>query len=360
MTDNVLYLRYVNTPTMKEVYEASNPEEELTESDGDVQELADEYDGKTDGEVAGKEAYYQLMQRHLQHVTPDVDGNEGIWASIKNGLSILIENIKKFFKWLFSFFTSKKRATDQATEKLTKLVKEVGVKEGDVAYPKDYPIIWNAAGKPGNDINWLNTKIGEVGKAINEVGKGYTKCLKEYVQKVNGLSISNGQLSHGEADFKKAETEFVTNLEKVIKTGVFVGGVTLSINPKGRLVAKATSGITKAVPGLKYKATTSGVNSALAAITHTNEDFGGFTTELTSLENVMIATLNKAMEVAKQLELDNPLASKKITDNVKHIVNTALANIKTLETIFFKSINAALSVANVAVDKPSNKEGKAK
>lgn len=358
MSDTVLNLRYVNTPTVKEIWEAGNPDSGLVESDSDVQELADEYNGT--GEVAGKEAYYQFLQRNLQEVTPNVAGNEGLWETIKSGLSTMIENIKKFFKWLFSFFTSKKRATDQATEKLTKILKEVGVKEGDVQYPKDYPAIWNAPGKPGTDINWVNTNIAAVGKAINEVGKGYTKCLKDYVQKVNGLSIGNGQLSHGEEDFKKAETEFVTNLGKVIKTGAFVGGVTLSVNPKGRLVAKATPGITKAVPGLKYKATTSGVNAALSAITHANEDFGSFTTELTSLENVMVATLNKAMEVAKQLELDNPLASKKITDDVKQIVNTALANIKTLENIFFKAINSALSVANVAVDKPSKKEGEDK
>lgn len=358
MSDATPYLRYVNTPTIKEVWEASNPE--LVESDEAVQELADEYDGKSDGDVAGKEAYYQLMQRHLQEVTPNISGNEGLWATIKSGLSIMVENIKKFFKWVFSFFTSKKRATDQATEKLTKVIKEVGVKEGEVPYPKDYPTIWNASGKPGGDITWINAKIGDVGKAIDTTGMGYIKCLKDYIQKVNGLSISNGQMSHGTEAFKAAETEFVTHLGKIVKAGAFVGGVTLTINPKGRLVAKPTAGVAKATPGLKYKATTGSVNSAITAITNVNKDFGSFTADIVMLENVLIGTLNKAMEVSKQLELDNPMSVKKITDDVKQIVNTALANIKTLETIFFKAINSALSVATAAVDKPSKKEGEDK
>jgi len=358
MSDTVLNLRYVNTPTVKEVWEASNPDSGLVESDADVQELADEYNGN--GEVAGKEAYYQFLQRNLQHVTPDVAGNEGIWSTIKSGLTYMVENIKKFFKWLFSFFTSKKRATDQATEKLIKVVKEVGVKEGDVLYPKDYTAIWNAPGKPGSDINWVPTKVAEVGKAINEVGVGYIKCLKEYVQKINGLTINEGQLSHAAEGFKNAETEFVTNLGKVVKPGAFVGGVTLTVNPKGRLVAKPTAGITKAVNGLKYKATTSSVNGAINAISKTNDDFGDYTKEITELENVLIATLNKAIAVGQQLEIDNPATAKKVADDTKQIVNMAMANIKTLETVFFKAINSALSVATVAVDKPSKKEGEDK
>ena len=358
MSDTVLHLRYVNTPTVKEVWEASNPDSELVENDADVQELADEYNGA--GEVAGKEAYYQFLQRHLQQVTPNVAGNEGIWSAIKSGLTTMVESIKKFFKWIFSFFTSKKRATDQATEKLIKVLKEVGVKEGDVLYPKDYPAIWNAAGKPGGDINWLPVKVAEVGKAITEVGNGYIKCLKDYVQKVNGLSINGGQLSHVAEGFKSAETEFVANLGKIVSPGAFVGGVTLTVNPKGRLVAKATTGINKAVNGLKYKATTSSVNGALAAISKTNDDFGDFTKDITELENVLITTLNKAIAVGQQLEVDNPAAAKKIGDDTKQIVNTALANVKTLETVFFKAINSALSVANVAVDKPAKKEGEDK
>jgi len=352
MSEYVLPLRYVNTPTVMELWETEHAKEPAEHAEEEVEELSDEYDTKAD--VTGTEGYYQWVMTHMPAVRRDVSlysGNEGIWGGIKNGLTWIVENIKKFFKWVFSFFTSKQRMVDQTADKLEKTIKIKGVKEGDIPYPKDYQFIWNAEGKPGHDIGWIKSKLTEIENAIKNEGRGYIKALKEHTGAIGTVLINHAQLSKAKEDMAKAETVFTTKLAEVIKPGPFLAGVILGHGKGGKLITNANPKIGRSAKGLTFKATVSVVENILGAIQTTNNLYGEFTKEVVEMENVFVQRVNDALKLGNSLELENEAAAKALADKVKQTLTTNMANIKLLETLLYRAINAALSVANAAVKK---------
>ena len=334
-----------------ELWDVEHTKEPKEHTPKEAEELSDEYDAK--GDVTGTESYYRWALQATNYVPGDRTGNEGLWATVKSAFNGFIENVKKFFKWVFSFFTSKKRMVEQTTDKLEQTIKVKGVKEGPIAYPKDYPLIWNAEGKPGQDISWIKSKLTEVESVINGEAKGYIKELKSYIESLLAElgAFADSQVSNSRATFDKAESAFTTNLGKIIKPGPFLAGTILEVGKNGKLLTKNNPKVGKGVAGVNYKTTVSIVESILSAVNHTNDVYGEFTKQVVELENVFISKINEALALANKAEAKNPTAAKEITDKVKQTVSVAMSNIKMLETILYKAINAGLSVANAAVKK---------
>ena len=356
MSDYVLSRRFVNTPTVMELWDVEHAKEPKEHEPKDVEELVEEKDDKA--EVTGTESYYRWAMAATNYVEGERAGNEGLWTNVKSAFTTFIENVKKFFKWVFSFFTSKKRMVEQTTDKLEKTVKAKGVKEGPIAYPKDYVLIWNAEGKPGQDITWIKGKLTEIEGVINGLGKGYLKELESYLSELRvAIKASTaGQISNNRAGFDKVQNIFTTNLEKIIKTGPFLAGTTLEVGKNGKLLTKPNTKIGKGAKGVTFKTTVSTVDSVLSAVNHTNDLYGDFTSKVTRLENVFVAQMEAVIGFAGQFEARDPAGAKEITDRVKQTISVAMSNLKMLETILYKAINAGLSVANAAV----KQEGKAK
>lgn len=352
MSDYVLPQRFVNTPTVMEIWEQEHVKEPKEHTTKEVEDLSEEADVKA--EVTGTESYYRwAMQYQLAPVLNARTGNEGFWSTVKGAFNTFIENVKKFFKWVFSFFTSKKRMVDQTTDKLEKTIKIKGVKEGMIPYPKDYALIWNAEGKPGQDITWIKTKLTGIDSVINSQADGYVKELSSYIQALGSIVAhsKDGQLSESRAAFDKAETAFTTNLKKIIKPGPFLSGTILEVGKNGKLLTKTNTKVAKGVKGVSYKTTTSIVEGILDAVNHTNDIYGAFTHQVVQMENIFITNLNETLRFGNQLELKDPAAAKAITDKIKQNLSVAMSNLKMLETILYKAINAGLSVANAAIKK---------
>lgn len=350
MTETVLARRFVNTPTVMELWEVEHAKEPQEVDDKEVDELSDEYDTK--GDVTGTESYYKWILTGIQEPHRDLklwSGNESLWDTIKSGFNSFIEQIKKFFKWVFGFFTSKKRIVDQTTEKLEKAIKIKGVKEGDIPYPKDYPLIWNAEGKPGNDIGWIKGKLTLIENSINNEGKAYLKILRDYISGLATLMTDNTQMSATKDKFDDAEKAFVSKLATTIKAGPFVACTVLEIGKNGKLVGKANPKITRAGKAITFKATVNGVESILNAVNHTNKLYGEMTKEVTEMETIFIDRCNQVMRLGTQVDTGDEAKAKAIADRVKQILSVHMANIKLLQNLYFKAINAGLTVANAAV-----------
>ena len=350
MTDTVLARRFVNTPTVMELWEVEHAKEPQEVDDKEVDDLSDEYDNK--GDVTGTESYYKWILSGIQEPHRDLklwSGNEGLWSTVKSGLSSLIEGIKKFFKWVFGFFTSKQRIVDQTTEKLEKAIKIKGVKEGDIPYPKDYPLIWNAEGKPGNDIGWIKGKLTLIESSINNEGKKYIEVLNNYISGLGTILGTHGQISQAKEKFDDAEKAFVSKLATAIKTGPFMACTTLEIGKNGKLIAKANPKITRAGKATTFKATVSGVEAILNAVQHTNDLYGDFTKKVSELETIFIDRCNQAIKLGTDLEVEDETKAKAIADRIKQVLNVHMANIKLLQNLYFKAINAGLTVANASV-----------
>lgn len=354
MSEYVNPLRFVNTPTVMEIWEQEHTKEPKEVTPKEKKEVAEE--AETKGSITGTEAYYQWLLDDTQldfAELADLSGNESFWDTVKNSFNTFIENVKKFFKWVFSFFTSKKRMVDQTTEKLSKTIKVKGVKEGDIAYPKDFALIWNAPGKPGSDISWINGKLGNINDIINKEAKGYTKELRAYIQSLN-TSIANvdkGQLIKAKEAFDKAETTFLTNLAKIIKSGEFLAGSVLEVSKNGKLLTKANPKVVKGAKKVTFKTTVSVVETVLKNVQHTNELYGEFTKEVTELEDVIIKKLNDTLKFGNSIEFKEGNEVKSIIDRTRQTINIAMSNIKLLETVIYKAINAGLNVANAAIKK---------
>lgn len=355
MSDYVHPLRFVNTPTVKEIWEAENGKEVESEStDAEVQATSDEYD-----RVSGNEGFYQLFLKHSPKPMSSRDlysGTESFWDEIKKGVNYVIDSVKKFFKWVYSFFTSKKELVERTKNKLSKVIDVKGVKEGDIAYPALTAAIWNANGKPGSSLSWMSAKITEVDKAISKAME-YKDATKVFVEEVGKAMAKHGQLHKSKADVDNLVANFSKKVATFFPEGPFLGLTTVTINKDGKIILKRNGAISqKAVQG-KYRTDVSSAKTILKSIEHANEEFGVLTTENMKLETVLIKGLEQSLRTGTNFDNNDKPGAKAVSEKVKSITNVYMANVKTLENVIHKSINAALGVVKSAIPNDSgNKE----
>lgn len=353
MTDYVHPLRFVNTPSIKEIWEAEHGKEVATEStDEEVQDVADEYD-----RVAGNEGFYQLFLKHSQKPLSSRDlytGAESFWDEIKKGVNYAIDSIKKFFKWLFSFFTSKKQLVERTKEKMSKVIDIKGVKEGDIPYPAATAIIWNATGKPGGSVSWITGKITEVDKAITSA-IAYKDATKVFIGEIGKALSKHGQLHKAKPDIDSLIENFGKKSKEIFKEGPFLAMTTLYFNKENKIVLKRNRGIPqKAISG-SYRTDVSTVKTILKTVEHANEEYGVLTAENVKLEETLVKNLELALRTGTNFSAGgDQTAAKAVSEKVKKVMNVTMANINTLETVLHKSINAALGVVKAAVPNDSS------
>ena len=352
MSEYVPAIRFINTPTVMETWEAENKKEPETHDDKEVKDLSDEYDEK--GDVTGTESYYKFAMSLVQ--TPgtnylDRSGNEGLWSMVVGGFNAFIGAIGKFFKWVYSFFTSKKEIVSNSAKKLDKAIKVKGVKEGEIPYPKKYVLIWNTTGKPGQDIAWIKERLVDLNTVINSEGKAYIKELKKYISALKEIieKAKKGQITKVKDDLLKVVSDHASEVKKFMKPGPWMCGTLLEVSNDGKLITKTNTQVAKGVKGIKFKTTVSIVEGVLSAVQHTNDIFGEFTKEVVDMEDVVVADMHECLKKAGELESKNPEMAKAIIDKIKQSITISLTNIKLIETNLYKAINAGLAIASSAV-----------
>lgn len=347
MSQYVHPLRFVNTPTIKEIWEAEHGKEvESESSDEEVQELSDEYDKTT-----GTEGFYQLFLKHSQQPMNNRDlfsGNEGFWDGIKKGIAFVSDSIKKFFKWLFSFFTSKKELVERTKNKLSKIIDIKGVKEGDISYPATTMVIWNASGKPGNSLSWMNNKITEIDKVIASSIE-YKDATKVFIGEIGKALSKHGQLHKAKPDIDGLVEGFNKKMKEIFKEGPFIGLTTLTVNKENKIVLKRNPNIPQKAFKATYRTDVSTAKTILKSVEHANEEYGNLTTENVLLEDTLVKNLDLALRTGTNFSDGDHAAAKAVSEKVKKVMNTTMANLKTLENIIHKSINAGLAVVKAAV-----------
>lgn len=352
MSDYVHPLRFVNTPTIKEIWEAEHGKDIETEStDAEVKELSQEYDT-----VTGNEGFYQLFLKHSQKpmdARPLYTGYEGFWEEVKKGVNYVVESIKKFFKWVYSFFTSKKELVERTKNKMSKVIDVKGVKEGDIAYPAATAVIWNATGKPGNSIGWIATKITEVDKVIDKAVL-YKDATKNFIVAVGAALSKHGQLHKAKPDIDSLAENFNKKLKEIFHEGPFLAMTSLNINKENKIVLKRNRNIPqKAISG-SYRTDVSTAKTILKAVERANEEYGNLTAENIKLEEVMVKNLELSLRTGTTFSDGDHAAAKAVSEKVKGIMNATMGNIKTLENVIHKSINGALGVVKAAVPSDSS------
>ena len=351
MSEYVAPLRYVNTPTVMEVWEQSQAQEpELPEKEED--DLSKEYDTK--GDVTGTEAYYRFAIQEARMQPRSVAGMEdGFFETIGKGFQAFIDGIKKFFKWVFSFFGNNAAQVERAADKAVKAIDVKGVSDKPVNYPASYTRIWEGSGKPGNDISWVKTSLSKIDDVITKQLEPYLKEVQKYIDDVNSIhtKVKDGMLSNAKDELEKAEAEFVVASNKLFKDGPFIGGMVIDMSDKGKVVLRVNNRLPKAKKGVKvtFQPTASGNLAVLQAVRHSNGLSKAAIKKITDMEDNVVKGLNEAMKFSASLDVKDSVGAKLVSSNVKGVTGMAIANLRSVQDLVAKCIRAASDIGCAGV-----------
>jgi len=164
---SVAPLRFIVTPTLKDISDQDREEFDAIEQQPVMEELSAEND-----QVSGTERYYNYILHSHAVVAADlgsVSGTESILDSVKNGVKKVIQMVKDFFKWIWSFFSAKEKKIDNKLENIDHRLKDKGVKSGEITYPQKTYFIYPKPGKPAKDLGWVSETNKRVAKGITNV-----------------------------------------------------------------------------------------------------------------------------------------------------------------------------------------------
>lgn len=164
---SVAPLRYIVTPTLKDISDQDMVDFDTVEAEPVMAELSAEND-----QVSGTERFYNyILHSHAVAAAElgSVTGTEGLLGSIKNGVSKVIQMVKDFFKWIWSFFSAKEKKIDNKLETLDQRLKDKGVKAEEIRYPNGTYFIYPKPGKPVKDLGWVGETNKRVAKGIANV-----------------------------------------------------------------------------------------------------------------------------------------------------------------------------------------------
>lgn len=324
--------RFINTPTVMEVYEAENKQPNLNVPDEEVEELSKEYD-----KVDGNEAYYQFLFKHISvnNCADSRTGTEGFVSWVKESVVKFIQTVKNFFKWIFAFFTSKSQINERKAEDLEEQLKTNGVKEGEIKYPQTHRTAYFKEGKTPNNIEWIKTSISDLDKAIAK-GEGFISQTKEFVKTVTDDKGSLG--NH--------VTTNASKLNNIFKETKLVGLYIVATDNGVVKITRNNKIISSAVKDSTFKVTQSQVETCLTAAIKAQEKIAGFQKKVSELESSLISELNTFVSIKEE----NATADlKKVYAEVKSSIGNAMRTIKELETAYHEVMGAVLSTLGAGI-----------
>lgn len=343
--------RFINTPTLLEEYNADQKGyDDLIDEDTKFA-LSKEYD-----KVSGNEQFYQAIFSHvsLPNVTV-VSGNEGFMEQIKKGVSSLIQAVKDFFKWIFSFFTGKKEIAKRKQLDLRLKIEKDGVTTEEVQYPLDYTDIYNKKGKTDNNLAWMPLALNDCEKAIDRV-ENYIKVL-ESASKEMTEGLMHTDTSDKVAKLAKMLPDTVEKsraalgIAKLNEPAVFFGLNDFQMDPAGKL--KELPDPPNQTKNPKFRTDQTQVVTLLTLQEKMLKSAEGMMENSVKLEKSFLRELNTLAKVSEDLKFGNNPELKKVAGELQAFVRNAMANLKMMELIIFRTAFGALSILNATARKGS-------
>jgi len=339
---SVAPLRYIVTPTLKDISDQDREEFDAVEAQPLMVELSAEND-----QVSGTEKYYNYILHSQAVVAAEmgtVNGAEGIWSSIKNGVDKVIQMVKDFFKWIWSFFSAKEKKIDNKLREIDHRLKDKGIKTGEIHYPQTTYYIYpkTVSGKPAGDLGWVSETNSRIAKGITN-SNTYATLLGEHLNLLERMAKAFNPV----ADMVKATLAYQGKVREIFGKSATGDKATFITQDDFRF------GIGRIV----Y----SPVNSS-------RRDFHAatFTTTVTTVEEIRKETVSNLALVKKmtvdlqklEKEMVDTLTflknAKSITSGVHKVFSTVIRNslddIRTFENCLYRSLNTVGDLLKAAVN----------
>ena len=339
--------RFINTPTLLEEYNADQKGYSDAIDEDTKFELSKEYD-----RVSGNEEFYQAIFSHVS--LPEVSvvsGNEGFLDKVKKGVEVVIQAVKDFFKWLFSFFTGKKEAVNRKTKSLELDIEKNGINTGEIHYPLDYMDIYDKLTKPEASLSWMSSAFHDCGEAMKRVAL-YVGILQGACKSLTDMSAptNNGPVQLKETINKIVSLGMGTLSIKGFNVSTpFFASHDFKMDQNGKLHEVPSPPNQAKNPTFRTNQTeVLRLFKEHKALMNNAEDLMEFTVKL---EKDFIKALNKELEKTKKADSDKNSHYVSTISDLQTIMRNGMANIKLLELTIFKGLFASLSILNATVNK---------
>lgn len=339
---SVAPLRYIVTPTLKDISDADREEYDAVEAQPVMAELSAEND-----QVSGTEKYYNYILHSRAVVAAElgsVSGAEGIWSSLKDGANKVIQMVKDFFKWIWSFFSAKEKKIDLKLQQVDFHLRDKGVKSGDIHYPQGTYYIYpkTVLGKPATDLSWVTETNKRIAKGITNAGS-YASLLTEHLSLLKRLAKEDKPV----ADMVKGTIAYQGKIRGLFGNTTTADKATFITQDDFRF------GVTRII----YNPTST-----------RRRDFqtSTFTTSVTTVEEIRKEAVANLAQL-KKMTVDLQKLEKEMVDTLtflkgvkgissgvqkvfKNIVTNSLEDIRMFEHVLYRSLNTMGDLLKAAVN----------
>lgn len=341
--------RFINTPTLLEEYhEDQKGYDSLFDDDTKVQ-LSREYD-----RVSGNEEFYKAIFSHVSLPSVNsVSGNEGFFDAIKKGISAFIQAVKDFFKGMFSFFTGKKEVAARKTSNLELNIGKHGVVAGQIPYPASIGDIYDRAKGPGSSLAWMRGALDDCIYAVKQV-EAYLVVLKKGTQAITDAAL-NKITDEGSVDIKKEHDQMVSAAREALEIkelntpSSLYGRVEIQMDATGKL--KEVPDDLQLTKDAKFNTDQSEIERLLVKHKELLKAADTMLENSMQIENTSLKALNALMNANKNLDVKGTKKFTAAADEIQSTVRHAMANLKLLQTIIYRSIFASTAVLTAATAK---------
>lgn len=330
---SVTPLRYIVTPTLKDISDQDREDFDAIAAQPLMAELSAEND-----QVSGTEKYYNYIL-HSQAVVAaelgSVSGSEGFFGSIKEGVKKLIQMVKDFFKWVWSLFSAKGQKIDQKLQSIDHELKDKGVKTGDIKYPRSTRFIYPKPGKPAKDLSWVSEANQRIAKGITNVGS-YATLLTEHLGNLERMAKDHKPVG----DMTGATLTYNGKIRSLFSTGgkekgTFITTDDFRFGPI-RVTYSPTGNTQKDFEGATFTTSQSAVEDIRKDSLANLKQLKALTVDLAKLEKTMVDTLT-LLSNAKDV-------SSGVHKVFGSIIRNSLEDIRLFEYTLYKAV---LTVADL-------------
>lgn len=347
-TQPVTPLRFIFAPTLKEEYLADQAGYDAANDEPVMEKLSSEND-----KIDGLENLYGYVLNQRPRPAVEVAGTEGFLDTIKKAASAVVQAIKDFFKWLWSFVGSKDKKVEQKQQSLKDRLTKNGTVDGNIPYPKSVALIYpKDEGKLDNNLNWLEGCMTDMITAAGQTEK-FAGLIKDFCNQVNNMpseGIGERVVEGNKALREKVRGVFKADNESAIKF-VKDKGLTFDINT-GKFGMSTSPNQQQRVKGATFIAHTEQLKTLLNHYDKIKASLMTVYKACHALEESMIGTMNKIIDKAsKDAKDQGNQEMNQALNRVREQIRTAMFNIHALETGLYRCAEAVLDVIDASIKK---------
>jgi len=325
------------SPTLKDISDQDKEEFDVIEEQDTLTKLSDEND-----RVSGTERFYNYILHSKAAVATSlsqVSGSEGLLDMAKDGVKKVIQMVRDFFKWIWSFFSAKEKKIDHKLVSIDIHLKDKGVKPGEHEYPQSTFFIYPRPGKPVADLGWVAETNRRVSKGITNVGT-YIKDLTDLLNSMERQAKAGGPIKVGDGI-----VEFYGKVRKIFGTsgrdkGTFITTDDFRFGPT-KIQYHPSANTRKDFRGPKFTTTQTAVEGIRKDSKANLVQLKALTVDVQKLEKVMIDTLS-VLSTSKE-------ASAPVRKLFTSVVRNAMDDIRLFENVLYRALVTITDLCVVAI-----------